>query len=257
MSGSLTGFKCHTCTIPLSLKITVSDRNSNMGRHFISVRPLWCQHGSLLMHYDIQCSGTEGNPHVLYFCFVEDLPPSAPPQTPVYNPQLLTTRATSQQHAAGEFQARCRINIKCVRNACATHCRALGGCPVDLHQRDGTILMPSASQSFEPVSAFPWSQPTRAASPVPAPTSPPLCNSPPSPVSILTAGSSVNQPPDEHPPPPPPVNTDEAPNTSLHAAEPLSSTNLPSVSEAPGIVSPFPTRIIAEPPSSMNPPPNP
>src|SRR5437016_14169006 len=81
-----------------------------------------------------------------FFCFVQDLYPSPLSQTPLYttNPQLaLTTRTNLQQNIAGEVQVRCavlgctkrRVNIKCVRGACATHCRALGGCPVDLHQR--------------------------------------------------------------------------------------------------------------------------
>ncbi|KAF8813692.1 hypothetical protein BYT27DRAFT_7180444 [Phlegmacium glaucopus] len=235
MSGSL---NCHTCKTSLSSKITVSDRNGNKGKYYIS------------------CSGTEENPHVQFFRFIEDLHPSAPPQTPLHttDPQpTLMTRTMSQQHVSGEIQGRCavlgcakrRVNIKCVRSACATHCRALGGCPVNLHQHDGTISMPSSSQSFETTSALPWSHPPLTTFPVPTPTFPPLriaASLPLVPVFIPTASSSIDQPismPDEQ--------------LSLYPASP--SLMLPR--EAPTVVSSFPTQIVAEPPSSMNPLPNP
>ena len=229
----------------------------------------------MLTNYDTQCSGTKEKPHIQFFRFIEDLHPPAPPQTPLYtaSPQLTLT-TSSQQHAVGKFQGQCavlgcakpRVNVKCVRTACATHCRALGGCPVNLHQHGGTVLMPSSTQSFETASMLPWSQAPLVTFSVPTPTFPPLrimSSLPSVPVSILTASSSIDQPismPDEQPPlylASTSVNPGEAPRT--FSPEPPSPMNLllANPSEVPSFVSPFPTRIVAQPPSSMNPLPNP
>ena len=119
-------------------------------------------------------------------------------------------------------------------------CRALGGCPVNLHQREGAVSMPPISQSAY---ASPWSQPPPTTFPVATPTFSPLhitTSLPPIPLSIPTARSPINQPvavPDPQPPVSPSVG---------HPSKSLIST----------IASPLPTRIVAEPPSSMNPLPN-
>ena len=131
---------------------------------------------SLLTTYDIQCSGSMENPHTQFFRFVQDLYPSPLPQTPLYstNPQLTLTTNT-QQNIAREVQVWCAVlgctkrcvNIKCIRGACATHCQTLGGCLVNLHQRDGAMLVPSTSQSFEAAFSLPLSQPPLTTFPIP------------------------------------------------------------------------------------------
>lgn len=172
--------------------------------------------------------------------------------------------------------AKRRVNIKCVRGACATHCRALGGCSVNLHQPEDAMSLPSSSQAFATAHAMPRNQPPLTAFPVATPTFAPLhmttslpqdlafipmfdppdfipdeqphvhVSSPPTsfpqdPVFTSTAGPSVNPPvrmPDEQPHVHPP-------SPAVHPVE------------APSLSLPSPARMLAEPPSSMNPLPNP
>jgi hypothetical protein len=182
---------------------------------------------SLLTNYDVQCSATTEKPHVGFFRLVEDPHRSPPPQTPLYTPDLhltLSTRTSSQQPVAGEFEGRfavsgCakrRVNIKGVRSACASHCRSLDGC---------------------------WSQPPLTTFPVPTPTFPPFVSQLPCLqyhyLSRQLAHPATNQFPYRMNGP------SIAAGSVMHP------------SEAPTIVSPFPTRVVAEPPLSMNLLPNP
>jgi len=206
------------------------------------------------MNYNSQCSGSVESPHPQFFRFIQDPRPSPllHTQQPFHSIdlQLPPTIKTSQPAFVGEVQGRCavfgcakrRVNIKCIRGACATHCRALGGCSVNLHQPEDATSMPSSSQSFEPAYALPRSQPPLTIFPMATPTFSPLHTTtslPPVPVFIPTAGSSIDQ---QQPPvylPSPPV------------VHPIETPSIPLISF------PSPARILAEPPSSMNPLPNP
>ena len=119
---------------------------------------------------------------------------------------------------------------------------ALGGCSVNLHQPEDAMSMPSSSQSFEQTYALPRSQPPLAIFPMATPTFSPLhtmTSLPPAPVFIPTASSSIDQ---------------QQPPVYL----PSSPVVLPiETSSTPHISFPLPARNLAEPPSSMNPLPNP
>lgn len=212
--------------------------------------------------YDSQCSGTVESPHPQFFRFIQDsqLSPPLHAQQPRHSIDLQLPLAirTSRPPLIGEVQGRCavsgcakrRVNIKCIRGACATHCRALGGCSVNLHQSEGAMSMPSSSQSFEPAYVLPQSQPPLATFPMTMPTFSPLhmtASLPPVPVPVFipTAGpqASIDQPvftPNEQP--------------SVHLPSPVHPVEAPPI---PPISYPSPARILTEPPSSMNPLPNP
>lgn len=200
----------------------------------------------------IQCSGSVESPHPQFFRFIQDPQPSPllHAQQPCHciDLQLPPTIKNSQPAVVGEVQGRCavfgcakrRVNIKCFRGACATHCRALGGCSVNLHQPEDAPSMPSSSQSFEPAYALSRSQPPLTIFPMATPTFPPLHTTtslPPVPVFIPTAGSSIDQ--------------QQPPVYLTPVVHPIETPSIPLISF------PSPARILAEPPSSMNPLPNP
>lgn len=131
-----------------------------------------------------------------------------------------------------------RINIKCTRRACATHCRAMGGCSVNLHQPAGTMSMPSRSQSFETAYMLSRSQPPLASCSPSTPAITLLHNSPPLPPLSFS--------PTQIPGP-----------SSNEARQPPSSVQFSQAPPLPAASSRMPAQIIAEPPSSMNPLPDP
>lgn len=193
MSGSLSPstFKCqHSgCTIILSPKVTVSDKNGNKGRFFVSVCIITCLMVDLLMNYWLQCLGTLENPHTPFFRFVEDPRPSPPPQAlpvqPALTNQTVLQPPVEQGRCAVSGCTKRRVNVKCPRYACATHCRALGGCPVNLHQSEGAALIPSSSStSSQAAYQLPHSQLPPTTFSTTTPTFMPLCIPPLPPASI-------------------------------------------------------------------------
>ena len=249
--------KNQDCRTFLSPKVTVSNRNGNKRKSYISVCFNYFLRWFLFANelwFSVLVLGSIESPHPQFFRFIQDLQPS--PLLHTQQPyrsivlQLPLTIKTSQPAFVGEVQGWCavfgctkhRIDIKCIQGACATHCCALGGCSVNLHQPEDATSMPSSSQSFEPAYALPPSQPPPTIFPMATPTFSPLhtmTSLPPVPVFIPTASSSINQ---QQPPvylPSPPV---------MHPIE------TPSI---PLIPFPSPARILAELPSSMNPLPNP
>lgn len=110
-------------------------------------------HGGFTLTNDgLQCSGTLENPHTPFFRFVELSPPPQAHdnylQPPPTNPTVFHPPVEPGRCVVSGCTKR-RVNVKCPRHACATHCRSLGGCPVNQHQAEGTTSMPSSSQVFQ------------------------------------------------------------------------------------------------------------
>ena len=139
--------KCGDCPKLVTPQKTWSDRNGNQGRFYVMVSiMIFCIPRSLLLIFVFCSKGTTERPHPQWFRFVSELTPSPalPPQEAIPNTYSAWITPTEIQHPvapeSGFEQTTCvvtgcdkRINQKCARHACAGHCRIQGGCPLAAH----------------------------------------------------------------------------------------------------------------------------
>jgi hypothetical protein len=138
--------KCGVCPKLVTPQKTWSDRNGNQGKLYVMVSIFWVPRFSLLISF-FKCKGTTEQPHPQWFRFVGESMPQPTislqgfPNT--YDPWIIPTeiqQPVTFASASSFDETACavtgcdkRINQKCVRHACAGHCRIQGGCSLIAH----------------------------------------------------------------------------------------------------------------------------
>jgi hypothetical protein len=145
MSGSPARFKCQDCTIIITPKITVSDKEDFSFSMYYSVS----YGGFTLMNYALQRSSTPTPLSLCWWFTAHHRRPYSQPSQIIQFCSRLLNNVDVWYLAARKAVS----TSNALRHACATHCRALGGCPVNLYQSDGAASMPSSSQVFQPVAS--------------------------------------------------------------------------------------------------------